>query len=350
MSLESLGKLSQLTQLDIGYNLLELNSLQPLSQLTMLQSLEIGLVENMPSLDPIGSLVRLTRLHLHLLNPASFSFCSSLQSLRQLRVTSDAMEQNDLVQLSQLNSLEKLAFQEYHNNSCTFLSALAGLTDMTYLVLTHESDQPIGLPGLSLLTQLQSFHCNVINWLDYAQTFCLEKLTQLRMSPAPAESLQSLTALRNLQAVHFDGCKVTKLPDSFLLQGLTHLQLLDTALSSVQPLVSLTQLQELYLGFKNLRFPACSESESVCGEIMGHIGRLPNLCVLWLYSLPTVDLALLNSLGGLCGLGVCNAEYVEFEQCTLQWDMMTELAFHYSPLHNPPEEVTSVAKGSWLYY
>ncbi len=343
-NLGCLSNLSQLTHLDLGNHLGELSSLQPLSELTSLQSLEIGSWENMPSLHPIGSLVHLTYLYLsRVQKPVSFSFCGSLPCLKELSIDVHS-EQDDLEQITQLTSL--LLLEIYNQHNMTFLSALAGLTDLTCLMLFEHPEQHGALPGLSVLTQLQSFHYSTGTWQDYEQVTCLQRLTELVLSTRAADSLQFVTSLRGLKRLEAAVCKLTTPPDLCQLQGLTTLKLEAAGLSDVQPLLCLSKLQELDIQFQAFSFPTSTAPgpDNTCDEIMGQVGRLHHLFVLRLCNLPVVRLALLNNLTDLCCLEVTQVWSVEFEQCTLQWDTISELCFDNSTLHNPPAYVSSVVQ------
>ena len=160
----------------------------------------------------------------------------------------------DLKGLEYATSLKDL---DLRNNQITDISALAGLTNLTYLELGGGSNSIADISPLSGLTNLE--------WLslphgmpDISALSGLTKLRRLSIQSLwnpPAHQLTDISALSGLTNLRYLTLGFNSITDISALSDLTNLmslQLLENNITDISPLASLTNLIDLDLGDNNI--------------------------------------------------------------------------------------------------
>jgi internalin A len=249
-----LGRLTSLESLDLSW-CFGLKNLEPLSKLTRLQTLELGVFRD-PSL--LANLAFLQTLRSDHCDLSDLSPLANLTSLQTLDLEGCERLSGDLFPLAGLTALKTLRLSGCEHLSGG-LSPLEKLIGLRILHLSECHGLSIDLSLLAKLTKLQTLYLSGyfeltgdlshLDQLTELQNLCLNGYFELsNLSP-----LGKLTALRTLD---LDGCQ--QIQDLSPLADLAGLQSLRLAtcerLSNLSPVGNLTALQTLNLfGCNQLR-------------------------------------------------------------------------------------------------
>ena len=217
-SLEPLKSLTRLKTLYLqdGTGANEISNITPLSTLSNLEDLSIGVTDSVTSLEPLKSLTRLKNLFIW--GSGKFSDLSPLngRDLNELRISKYTGNN-----LSQLKNFRNLTNLELVDENLSDVSDLQNLTNLTSLRITSYKKTDISV--LSKLTKLQ--------YLDV---------------PGVVSNLSPLNGLKELTQLGVRG----DFSDLSPLSGLTklsYLSITSSELSDLSPLSGLTKLTYFYI-------------------------------------------------------------------------------------------------------
>lgn len=261
-----LKQISGIKTLDLSFNPL-LVSLEPLSQLTALEDLNIS---NTPVNDitPLRNLSKINTLSLSSTLVTDLSPLQYLSNIRELYLHETAI--NDISVLAHLRNLEKLfAF----NTAIRDISALEKLSKMTVLRAGHTNIEQ--LDAIKNLTELKI----------------------LEVNQTPISSLNPVAGLIHLQQLNIDQTNVADLSPLSNMNELNLLQLNETKVSDLAPLENLKNLTRVYANKTGIE-PA---------QATGMMRKKPGLLVVfnteeleqWWYKLPIYWRALLTEQAGI---------------------------------------------------
>ncbi|MEG5162530.1 leucine-rich repeat domain-containing protein [Microcoleus sp. AT3-A2] len=192
-------------------------------------------------LTPLQSLTNLTNLNL---GNNQISDLTPLQSLTNLIELN--LENNQISDLTPLQSLTSLKYLNLDNNQISDLTPLKFLTCLTYLNLDNNQ--------ISDLTPLQSLTCLTYLNLDNNQISDLtplKSLTILTYLNLDNNQISNLTPLKslvtNLINLNLDNNQISDLKPLQSLTSLKYLNLENNQISDLTPLQSLTNLTDLNL-------------------------------------------------------------------------------------------------------
>ncbi len=226
----------------------QLTSLDPIADLTALQSLDLSWCKQLTSLEPIAGLVALQSLRV--------SGCFRITSLDPIAGLT-ALQSLGMGLCSLITSLDPIAgltsLQSLDVSGCDQLTSLypiAGLTSLQSLDVSGckqiTSLDPIA--GLTALQSLDVSGCDQITSLDpIAELTALQSLSV--RGCMQIASLDPIAGLTELQSLSVLGCqKITSLNS---IAGLTSLQSLNVSgcdhITSLDPIAGLTSLNHLFL-------------------------------------------------------------------------------------------------------
>lgn len=191
-NLEPLAEMSELTDLDISYTLID--DLTPIRNLNKLRTLSLEACP-VTCIDPLRYLTELNELNAAHSQIARLDVLSNLKGLAEL-------------------NLDGVPFSE--------LSPLAGLSNLRYLSLKYV--QPASFSGLTNLPAL----------------------TDLNLSSSSVSDLQFAAQLTSLQSLNIDSTKVRDLTPLSALSALSVLQANATGITNLTPLLDLPVLRTIY--------------------------------------------------------------------------------------------------------
>lgn len=237
VSLESLGSLQSLRKLHVGS--LPKAQLTGLSVLTELEDLDLQWTEgDLEFLRPLAKLKRLRISNLKgLPRDAALTALLMLEDLQLFDC-----EVDDLSAVGQLSGLKRLSL--YHSE-VKDLAPLASLKRLDYLNLSMTNVSSIG--ALSSLDSLSSLDLSFVdNVSDLRPLSRLSTLEVLDLTQTPRiEDIGSLAGLTSLRTLTLDSTKVKSLKPLARLTSLETLSVQDTAVTDLSPLSGLSSLQSL---------------------------------------------------------------------------------------------------------
>ncbi|MEG4082849.1 leucine-rich repeat domain-containing protein [Microcoleus sp. POL10_C6] len=191
-------------------------------------------------LTPLQSLTNLTDLNLENNQILDLTPLQSLTNLTDLNLSHNQI--SDLRLLQSLTNLKRLSLE---NNPISDLTPLQSLTNLTYLNLSHYQISDLRLlQSLTILTNLNLFH-NQIS--DLTPLKSLTILTNLNLSHNQISDLRPLKSLTYLTHLNLENNQISDLRPLKILTNLTHLNLENNQISDLTPLQSLTNLTDLNL-------------------------------------------------------------------------------------------------------
>ena len=141
--------------------------------------------------------------------------------------------------------IDKVDGRYVNSNDISDLTPLAGLTKLTWLVLTNTGVSDLTpLAGLDNLTRL---HLGDNSIADLTPLAGLTNLTRLSVGENPITELTPLAGLTNLRQLTLSNTDVSDLTPLAGLTNLTELRLGGNALANLTPLAGLTSLTWLFL-------------------------------------------------------------------------------------------------------
>jgi Leucine-rich repeat (LRR) protein len=237
VSLESLGSLQNLRKLHVGS--LPKAQLTGLSVLTELEDLELQWTEG--DLEFLRPLAKLKRLRIsNLKGLPRDAALTALLKLEDLQLFDCEVE--DLSAIGQLSGLKRLSL--YHSD-VKDLAPLASLKRLDYLNLSMTNVSSISaLASLDSLSSLDlSFVDNVSDLRPLSRLSTLEVL-ELTQTPR-IEDIGSLAGLTSLRSLTLDSTRIKSLKPLARLTSLETLSVQDTAVTDLSPLSGLSSLQSL---------------------------------------------------------------------------------------------------------
>ncbi len=207
-----------------------LNDLTPLSQLPLLEELDLSSAPGVTDLTPLGGLMNMKHL-----------------SLTGVRV-------HDASVLAQLPSLRSLTFQSAWDLDIT---SLAGLDQVRSLTFKYMPSPPVaeaaidltGVGDMASLTELDVHYSSLTDLAPLATATQLETLTLSRNTISDVSPLKSLTSLTALRLAENDIADISPLQD---LTQLTELDLSWNDVSNLAPLAGMTALTRLKLDMNKI--------------------------------------------------------------------------------------------------
>lgn len=196
-----LSNMSGLRQLELGLNLAKMNNLDDLSKLSRLTNLELTLSGNrVISLEPLTRLGNLRQLTLRVFGDQvkDWAFLSRFSNLTQVTLYVNGSQVKDWVPLSELSSLNKLTLDLSYSQVGTW-KLLSRFKDRTHLTLYFGENRVNDLRLLSNLSNRKqlafSFNNSSVNDLDW-----LSKLTSLQSLSIENATRAQRMSLRNIPA------------------------------------------------------------------------------------------------------------------------------------------------------
>ena len=157
---------------------------------------------------------------------------------------------NSVSALSPLAGLTNLTELLLDDNNITDISPLSGLTNLTNLGLSINNITNISrLVGLTNLEVLGLWRNSVS---DLSPLAGLTKLTGLYLGENSASDLSPLAGLTNLESLFLDGNGISNLSALAELTNLTRLALSNNSVSDLSPLAGLTSLRWMRLAGNNI--------------------------------------------------------------------------------------------------
>ncbi len=204
------------------------NSMSVLSQLTSLETLDMG-VTNVADISKLSGLKSLKTLNLYGTNVSDISEISCLVSLETLDLSRTNVA--DISKLSGLMSLENLSLSW---TKVTDISALSGLKSLEWLSLSDTKVSDISkLSGLESLVTLNLSRTNVA---DISKLSGLESLETLHLTGTNVADISKLSGLMSLESLYLSFTKVTDIFALSDLNSLKSLHLQKTCVKDISPL------------------------------------------------------------------------------------------------------------------
>jgi Leucine-rich repeat (LRR) protein len=198
-NLEPLSELSDLTELDISFTLID--DLTPIRNLNKLEVLNIeGSAIN--SLDPIRYLTALKELNCSTTAIGSLDILANLTEIIELNLSTVPFSESD--PLDQLVNLKHLNLSNTHPSNYNGVSKLKSLTD-----LNLSSSSIKNLKVLSMLVNLQSLNIDSTQINSVEPLAGLTSLSILQANYTPISDISSLQNLPELKAIYCDNSKIT---------------------------------------------------------------------------------------------------------------------------------------------
>jgi Leucine-rich repeat (LRR) protein len=202
------------------------------------------------------------------------------------RVTNLFLYHNQLTNLSALGGLTNLTFLDLRNNPA--VTTFAPLSALTNLSTLHVGGNALGdvafVQGLSRLSFLGANNNSITN---LSPLLGRTNLTGLDVGYNPGTDVQTLSSLTNLRSLYLSGVTLTNVGFLVNLPGLTNLSLHGNFLADITPISSLMSLNSLDLS-ANPGLPAFSP-----------LSGITNLQALWLNDNQLSAVSFLQPLGGL---------------------------------------------------
>jgi len=159
-------------------------------------------------------------------------------------------------------------------NRITDISALANLTNLTFLSLPHNQVSDLTpLAGLTNLTHLD-FHFNQIT--DITPLADLTNLTFLNLTSNPIADITPLAGLINLTDLYFSNNPIADITPLAGLINLTNLWMTNSQIHDITPLAGLVNLTDLWMTDNQI-------------HDISPLASLPNLRSIWLDRNPFTD-------------------------------------------------------------
>ena len=265
-SLADLTKMNYLQTLNAsGVNI---DSLQSLSSLTMLQSVNLsGSRFPVGDLAVLGSLPDLRQLDLSSCGLSTIAGLEGAQSLTTLYLNNNTLrnlsplsgivtltelylQRNAIIDLGALNGLSELKKLNVSYNSITTMGSASGLQKLTWLDISNNNLN--NLAGMDKLTNLSYLNLSA-NALENIDTLagCVN-LTELDISRNSVPSIDSLKSLARLKTLNFSYNTVSALPAWSKNSALYSIDGSYNQLTSLAPLEGMENLAYVYMDYNSL--------------------------------------------------------------------------------------------------
>ena len=264
-TLEDLARMNYLTSLEC--NGVAVDSLQPLSGLTLLQYIDLS-----------GSR----------LEKADLSVLSALPDLKTLNLSGCR-----LASIAGLQNCPALTVLQLDNNALRNLAPLSGLKTLKELYLQHNA--VVDLTALKDLTELQILDLSYNSVTSFAPAANLKNLTWLSVGNNRLESLAGADKLTNLTYLDASSNQIVDAKPVAGCIHLTELYLGSNQIEDITPLKSLTKLKTL--DFSHNQVTA--------------LPSLPSSCALYSINGSYNKLKSLSPLKGMGSLAYVNMDYNE---------------------------------------
>ncbi len=159
---------------------------------------------------------------------------------------SEEPNSNSITDISALQGLTNLTWLDLGSNSITDISALAGLTNLIWLDLGSNNISDIS--ALAGLTRMEALWLESNNISDISALAGLTNLTELFLNLNSIENITPLAGLTNLTRLFLRGNSIENITPLAGLTNLTRLVLGNNSIENITPLAGLTSLTNLVLG------------------------------------------------------------------------------------------------------
>lgn len=241
-NLKQIGKLTNLTNLELGG---DFSDLTPLAGLTKLTSLYLS-SSKISDLTPLSSLTNLTILNLkNNTRLVDITPLAQLTNLKELCLAGSKI--SDLTPLASLTNMEELWLV---GNQITDITPLSGLTNLLYLHL--DSNDISDITPIAKLTNLIKLSLRDNDISNLTQLTGLAALSSLDLSRNKISDIAPLAKLTNLAYLDLGNNQISDIKPLAELKNLMSLTLGNNKISDITPLANLTNLEHLDLGFNQI--------------------------------------------------------------------------------------------------
>lgn len=180
-------------------------------------------------------------------------------------LTNLLLDHNNITDISSVRSLKSLTYLNLgYNNSIVDISAIAGLTELTFLFLNENNIVNISaLKNLTALTWLQLDNNAILDISGLENLTNLTSLTLFRNNISDINELSNITKLTSLD-LQFNS--ITDVSDLIGLTDLVYLYLNDNLIIDVKPLENLISVKTLWL-----------HNNNISGQGVGNVDSLSSL-------------------------------------------------------------------------
>ena len=213
---------------------------------------------------------------------------------------------NSISDISALSGLTNLTYLNLQGNSISAISAVSGLTNLQFLYLYENNISDIS--SVANLTNLTELRLGKNNILDISWVANLTNLTELSFYSNSISDISPVASLINLQFLDLSSNPISDISPVAGLTNLTHLFLQSNRISDISAVAGLTNLTELLLPNNNISdISPVARLTNLAGLTLRN-NRISNISVLsGLINLTRLDLSSnsvsdLSPLSGLTNL------------------------------------------------